>query len=224
MSTLKFAENQLGDLPVAPPQVEVFIETGTCEGNTLANAAAVFGECLSIELHYPNYLNNAKKFLPSKNVRVFYGSSPDVLPNIINPNKTTLFWLDAHFMPGLDVSVPTWTPIPDCKPDKYGQCPLLAELDAIVSLPWSVPFYVLIDDSHLFEPKFWDTPTKDFERDGFHFKDMADFENVSWSRTGLKRDEWPMFDQIQQKLPQHTLEKLHPVLMGKPKLAGSSYV
>lgn len=150
MGFLRFNDNQPDYLSqgrlVVPPLVDVFIETGTNYGNTLMNAANTFAECHSIESHYLTYLAAVQRFRHT-NAKVYYGSSPNLLSHIIDPAKSTLFWLDAHHH--------------DQETDEYGQCPLLFELNIIASTQWESPVYILIDDAYYFMEEFWTMPGRD---------------------------------------------------------------
>ena len=116
-----------------------FIETGTFQGETLENARiAGFKVLHSIEVFEPNFTAALQKFVDWPQVQLHLGSSPDVLPTIINPELTTTFWLDAHFQGG-DVR--------ECDP-VYGECPLLAELEAIFAIQWAIMPLILIDCTH----------------------------------------------------------------------------
>ena len=127
---------------------DVFIETGTYAATTLRAAARAGYKTLhSIELNEVMY-RQAVAALPDiaggADVHVYFGSSPVILPLIMDGSKPTLFWLDAHWCGG----APTEKP---CSWDKaYGQCPLAAELQAIMAVKWQTPPYILIDDAQMF--------------------------------------------------------------------------
>lgn len=180
---------------VVPPKTDVFIETGTCLGETLINATEVYNECHSIECYRPAYFDMIKRFLHEPRAKIYFGSSPDVLPWIIDPKKSTLFWLDAHFVPGNDLIV-----------DRYGQCPLLAELDVIMSVEWQSMPYIIIDDAHCFNEMFWTSPTTTApQHNGKVVEDVVCVGYWAYLRKGMKREEWPTFEQIKTKLPKHHL-------------------
>lgn len=121
----------------------VFIETGTFRGETLANAMfAGFGTLHSIEVCEANYQIVKAQFRQYHNVHLHLGSSPEVLPRIIDDQIPTTFWLDAHYQ-GLSRAE---------QDEAYGECPLLAELDVIFGYQWSP--VVLIDDAHMFDHRF----------------------------------------------------------------------
>lgn len=120
----------------------VFIETGTYRGDTLANAfAAGFRTLHSIEVCETNYQLATARFEGQANVHLHLGSSPEVLPRIIDPEIATTFWLDAHFQGSSRAEL---------DPD-YGECPLLVELRVLFSYDWSP--IILIDDAYMFDQR-----------------------------------------------------------------------
>ena len=77
---------------------DILVETGTCEGATPLALHNFFEEIHTIELHGP-LLEIARGWLGNiPNVFIYAGSSPNVLPMIINQfwKQPLLFWLDAH--------------------------------------------------------------------------------------------------------------------------------
>src|ERR1051326_1382123 len=119
------------------PLTEVFIETGTNKGDSLASAlSAGYPRCLSVE--FVELLHNLAKqrFAQQPRAELFLGSSPETLPRMIDPERTTTFWLDAHFS-GSDRS---W------QDPRYGECPLLQELKVIMGTPWKTWPILCIDD------------------------------------------------------------------------------
>lgn len=120
---------------------DVFVETGTFQGETLEAAiGAGYPEVHSIDV-VPEYSKKAEERYMDKNyVHCHSGTSPDVLSKILNKNKFTTFWLDAHYQ--------TNTEEEQCF--KYGQCPVIDELKVIFSIDWAKMPIILIDDVHLF--------------------------------------------------------------------------
>jgi hypothetical protein len=121
---------------------EVIIETGTGGGGSLGFMVQQPVSMIhSIELDYDTYQQGLARFSRFTNVSLWWGDSRDVLTRLINPWVSTLFWLDAHWSGG-----------------EYTQnypeveCPLLDELDIIISTPWKAPVIVLIDDYRMFSP------------------------------------------------------------------------
>jgi hypothetical protein len=143
----------------------IFIETGTYEGETLdSERRAGFGELHSIEVHEPHYWAAQRRFAGIPHVQLHLGSSPLVLPLIIDPALATTFWLDAHFQC-----------VSACEQDpRFGECPLLAELDVIRSFRWRISPLILIDDAYMFDHRI---------------------------HSGFDRRQWPTTTEISKHLP-----------------------
>ena len=120
---------------------DVFIETGTYEGETTQAALdAGYPRIHTIEVCERLFQHSQKRFENEPQVTVHHGSSPDVLPSVCDPSLKTTFWLDGHYQSGpRDEMDPT-----------VGECPLLAELDVIVGVPWATKPVVIIDDARIF--------------------------------------------------------------------------
>lgn len=120
---------------------DVFVETGTFQGETLAQAVnAGFKEIHTIDV-VQKYCDQAKiRFKDYENLHCHCGTSPDILSEILDGKKSTTFWLDAHYQNNADFET--------C--EKYGQCPVLEELKVIFSIEWQARIVILIDDSHMF--------------------------------------------------------------------------
>lgn len=132
--------------PARLPLTDVFIETGTHRGESLAAAvAAGYPRCLSVEFVEDHYLLAKERFRNEPRVQLFHGSSPLMLPAMIDPSLTTTFWLDAHYS-GSD---PSW------HDPRYGECPLLQELNVILATPWVKPPIICIDDAYIFKEATW---------------------------------------------------------------------
>lgn len=77
----------------------VFIETGSCMGDGIANALeAGFPEIHSIELS-PHFLGICqKRFIDNRNVHLYEGDSSVVLREVLkNIDQRATFWLDGHY-------------------------------------------------------------------------------------------------------------------------------
>jgi hypothetical protein len=128
---------------------EVYIETGVSEGTSMAVAAAfyrpAFKELHGIECDWEMVEKARQRFAGDQRITICYGSSPLWLPDVIDPSKRTVFWLDAHY----DGAKPTsFDP-------RHGQCVLLDELKIIMAVPWQVQPTILIDDSSTFCSDLW---------------------------------------------------------------------
>lgn len=124
---------------------DVFVETGTFRGETLAVAlAAGYKEVHTIDVveEYTKHAKSTHGHNPALHCHT--GTSPDVLPSILDPNKSYTFWLDAHYQ--------AHKPEETC--EKYGECPVLQELKVIFLLNWVIPPIVLVDDAHVFKGNY----------------------------------------------------------------------
>jgi len=163
----------------------MFIETGTNYGESLWHAAKVFDSCRSVEFNHEIYLKACERFAEVGNVAIFEGHSPQVLPQIIDPEIPTTFWLDAHYFGNWDSATP------------YGQCPLARELEVIASRPWRVKPIVVIDDAHMFDDSiphpgskypFW--KSNESGHDMYKRSDWPKVEELDEIMKGYKRSMW----------------------------------
>ncbi len=159
---------------------DVYIETGLGHGQSLTQAVQHgFATLHAIEIDEKLIGMAAGTFHPLRmpTVTIHHGSSPDVLPILIDPARQTFFWLDAHFSAGLYTS--------DSARDRaqldprFGECPLLAELAVIWAVDWHVPPVVFIDDAVCFVAETYE---------GHH--------------AAYTRAAYPTRDEIQQTLPE----------------------
>lgn len=159
-------------LPSPLPVTECFIETGTHRGDSLRIALDMgYQKCKSVELSPPLYESARQRFAGEPRVELFLGSSPVLLPTMIEPDLTTTFWLDAHYT-GNSGSV---------LDQVYGECPLVAELRVILMSPWKLLPLVLIDDAFIFDEDTWQTPGPLFEPAHFrreHWPRMAELHEL----------------------------------------------
>lgn len=122
------------------------IETGYYRGATVAAAlAAGFQSVDSIEYDVKLFRAGVFRWAGEGRVHLHRGPSPDLIAGVADPALPTTLYLDAHFCG--DHRLP---PEP-----KYGQCPLLAELDAVWSVPWRAAPILAVDDWHMFR-RPWD--------------------------------------------------------------------
>lgn len=120
---------------------DVFVETGTFQGETLdAAITAGYPEVHTIDV-VPDYAKQAKaRHQDKSHVYCHAGTSPDILLEILDKSKFTTFWLDGHYQHNTEEE--------QCF--KYGQCPVLDELKVIFSIEWEKMPLILIDDARLF--------------------------------------------------------------------------
>lgn len=155
---------------------DVYIETGVGLGKSFRNALrSGFRTLYGIEIDeecYKDYSETILKHVPQDvKVNLYKGSSPDILDSIIDGNYPTTFWLDAHYTGSFD----------SYYDKKYGECPLLKELEVIVKKDWLRKPLILIDDSVCFTGSFW----KRQSASQFH------------------PEEWPTLEQILEILDPH---------------------
>jgi hypothetical protein len=117
--------------------LEVFVETGTYEGDSTEAAAEFFDEVHTVELSEELYARAVKRFEGSPAVHVHHGPSPQLLRELSAElgSRSVLYWLDAHWCGEGSASGEV-------------ECPLLFELEAIGSL--NDRSVVMIDDARLF--------------------------------------------------------------------------
>jgi hypothetical protein len=113
--------------------LSLFVETGTCRGDTVAAVADAFQRCTTIELSAELWIKARSRLQGMRNVTCLLGDSGVMLPRIAQEERSAaLFWLDAHASGGETAD--------------SGSDPIIDELQAIFSRqnPGDV---VLIDDA-----------------------------------------------------------------------------
>jgi hypothetical protein len=117
--------------------LEVFIETGTFKGDTLAAMAAEGMRAISIELSEALFKRAGSRFAGRNGIELHHGDSGEILPRIVSElTEPALFWLDGHYSAGKTA---------------HGKLasPINSELAAIFDHPVK-GHVVLIDDAHEF--------------------------------------------------------------------------
>ena len=113
--------------------LKLFVETGTCQGDMLAQVYPYFKQAHSVELSSDFYRFSRDRFKQAKNVKIWQGDSGEVLKGIMPfLTEPALFFLDAHYSGGYTAQGPDETPI-------------LRELKAILSAG-KFNGVILIDD------------------------------------------------------------------------------
>lgn len=117
---------------------DVFIETGTSTGGGIISALeANFKEIISIEID-PSLANYHTQFCNLSNVKIIYGDSLEVLPEVLsNLNKRATFWLDSHISTN-------WLTTLSTKKGKVA-IPLIEELQ-LIKEHYIKDHVILIDD------------------------------------------------------------------------------
>lgn len=112
--------------------VDVFVETGTFKGDSVAEAAKIFPLCYSIEISENLYQQASDRFKDRSDIHLLLGNSRDKMSEIdFSKASSSFFWLDAHHSGG--------------ETGGEGFCPLIDELKLISSL--SLEKYIMIDDA-----------------------------------------------------------------------------
>lgn len=120
----------------------VFVETGTCRGDTIAAVAGLFQRCYTIELSSELHAQSRKRLSVFPHVSCIEGESSAELPWVLqNIDEPALFWLDAHATGG------------DSTADA-GFDPIFKELDAIYRHPVK-RHVILIDDARGHDETIW---------------------------------------------------------------------
>ena len=165
----------------------MYIETGVGEGTSFKNALrAGFRVLHGIECNqicYDTYQDTLCSFVPSGvEAYLHLGSSIDLLDEVIDTRYPTTFWLDAHYTGHYEYRN---------MDERHGECPLLLELEIIVSKDWDFKPIILVDDAVIFTEEFW-------ERDEVN--------------PNLHREEWPVLRQILRVLRGYTMTLEHDIL------------
>lgn len=131
---------------------DIFLETGTYNGDTSILASSIFAEVHTIELFRPLYDQAKKNLSPYHNIFPYFGSSHDVFRALLPTAKgSVVFWLDAHYSgPGTALNV-------DDKTNPEAFTPITKELNAIHE-SGVTDCIILIDDIRGFGSKLNDEP------------------------------------------------------------------
>ena len=139
MGAIHFSiEPRLLELLKSKLGIQVFVETGTFHGDSIANALPYFHTLYSVELS-ENLANKAQeRFKDYPQIHIDCGFSDTWLLKIQAQvaHQPTLYWLDAHWCAATDTAGVT------------SQCPLINEINAIATLPSHS--IIVIDDARLF--------------------------------------------------------------------------
>ncbi len=93
-------------------KTDIFVETGTCAGNTTEQASTCFREIHTIELARGLYNKASSRFKNRKHIHVYLGDSAKHLQKILPKLKgKILFWLDSHYCGGSTARGEKNTPI-----------------------------------------------------------------------------------------------------------------
>ena len=83
-------------------RAEVFVETGTYLGDTVAALKGNVRAIHSIELGEKLFQDAQRRFSGCNNVRLWHGDSGDVLPEVLSQiDGKCVFWLDGRYSAGI---------------------------------------------------------------------------------------------------------------------------
>lgn len=140
MSKLKIEELKeiLIKFDVLISEYDVFLETGTYEGETICEMENYFNKLYTIEIDETLYEDVKNKYNHSNNIKFIKGDSAKILKDILlEIEKNTIFWLDGHWSGG--------------KTNKgLYDCPLLLECEQINKYYTESESLIIIDDYRLF--------------------------------------------------------------------------
>ena len=115
---------------------QVFIETGTLNGDSTFSLEPYFNELHTIELSEYYYYNTKARYNGNK-INFYLGDSTDVLKEILpNIKSDTIFFLDGHYSSGGTAQ-------------GNKDCPLIEEIENINNL-FDNKAIIIIDDLRLF--------------------------------------------------------------------------
>ena len=145
----------------------VFVETGTCYGDTTKFLSTFSKKVISLEPAIELYKKSEVLLADYKNVQLLNGTSEDIFPVLIPTLKGNVsFWLDGHFSGGNTFKGKTETPI-------------IIELAEIKkSIKNFDKVSILVDDFRCFDPtniRFRDYPTQKF------LVDWAEENQLRWN-------------------------------------------
>lgn len=119
-------------------EIQVAIETGTYLGESAQMLSNSFETVYTIEAASELFNQSKKRFLDNRKVTVLFGSSLNVLPDLMTKlNVPAFYWLDAHYSG-------------DVTSGESQPCPLLSEIQIISAQRNFHESIVVIDDARLF--------------------------------------------------------------------------
>ena len=127
-----------------PFLTNVFVETGTYQGDTVHSVATYNTSKPSIihslELSSVFYNNCINRFKHNDRITIHHANSKNDLSNVIdNIQESICFWLDSH-----------WSGVPNVGCDPETRCPVLFELEQIRKHPIKT-HTIMIDDIRLMD-------------------------------------------------------------------------
>ncbi|ELW8960757.1 glycosyltransferase [Yersinia enterocolitica] len=118
--------------------LDVFVETGTFKGDTIASIRDLFDEIYSVELSSEYYDIAVQRFIGDAHIHLVHADSPSAIQTWMPElnGKSVLYFLDAHWCAAENTA------------SIFSQCPLLDEIKSIGRL--NTESVIVIDDARLF--------------------------------------------------------------------------
>jgi hypothetical protein len=128
---------KLLDFLIQTFNINTFVETGTCHGETIEKVVTRFKEIHTVELSDELFQNVASKFGATVSCR--HGFSVEFLKELLPymGDRSVIYWLDAHYSGGPSAG-------------EHAQCSLLDEIHTINNSRIGNADFILIDDAHVF--------------------------------------------------------------------------
>jgi hypothetical protein len=118
--------------------IDVLVETGTYQGDTIAATASRFKKIVSIEIFAPLAEAAKRRFAGQNHIQIVQGDSGTALPAVVADIKEPiLFWLDGHYS-GQGTGTGAL------------HSPVIAEIDNIAKLRPGMGDVIIIDDARCF--------------------------------------------------------------------------
>ncbi len=129
---------QLVKLLQARLSLDIFVETGTFEGETIKKVCSLFKVLHTVELSSEYFTRAQNTFVEQSHIHLYHSSSASVIKQLTPTlaEESVLYWLDAHWC------------VADYSSGDTSQCPLLDELKAIEKL--NEQSIIMIDDARYF--------------------------------------------------------------------------
>ncbi|HWD27740.1 MAG TPA: hypothetical protein VG387_11275 [Rhizomicrobium sp.] len=119
--------------------IDVLLETGTFQGDTIAATASRFKKIISIEIFAPLAEAAKRRFAGRSHIQIVQGDSGTAIPAAIaDIREPILFWLDGHYS-GQGTGTGAL------------HSPVIAEIDNIAKLRAGMGDVIVIDDARCFD-------------------------------------------------------------------------
>jgi glycosyltransferase involved in cell wall biosynthesis len=142
MGAIHFSiDKRLAEILSQKLNISIFVETGTFNGDSVAEVATLFKEIHTCEIDSQLHTKASLRFKDNPLIKCHHGSSPSFLRDLSTQlrGKSAMYWLDAHWCSEL-------TNIN--RDSQASSCPLLEELNSIGNI--NRDSVIWIDDARYF--------------------------------------------------------------------------